>query len=152
MLSSLCVRGAPRARPKSPLRDWITEARCLLVESGRSTTGDLLIGEMLAYFPPDADGLWLAEPVRDLIEDLGSPKFEQGLHTGRFNSRGMTFRNPADGGAQERQLAAQHREWADHVSDRWPHTGAVLRQIAEHYGEWARREDDQSERFVDDGP
>ena len=63
----------------------------------------------------------------------------------------MTFRSPDDGGAQERQLAAQHREWADRVSDRWPRTGALLRQIADHFEEWARREDDQSERFGDDG-
>src|SRR5882724_3126933 len=48
-------------------------------------------------------------------------------------------------------LAAQLREWADHVSDRWPRTGALLRQIADHFDEWARREDDQSERFRDDG-
>jgi hypothetical protein len=101
--------------------------------------------------PADADGIWPAEPVRDLIEDISSPKFEEGLHTGRINSRGITFRNPADGGAQERGLAAQHREWADRVSDRWPRTGALLRQIADHYEEWARREDDQSERFGDDG-
>jgi len=133
------------------LVDWVTEARRLLAESGRSTVGDLVIGEVLAYVPPDADGLWPTEAVRDLIEDLSSPKFEQGLHTGRFNSRGMTFRSPSDGGAQERQLAAQHREWANYVSDRWPRTGAFLRQIADHYDEWARREDDQSERFGDDG-
>jgi hypothetical protein len=133
------------------LRGWVTEARRLLAESGRAAVGDLVIGEVLVYVPPDADGLWPAEPVRDLIEDLRSPKFELGLHTGRFNSRGVTFRSLADGGAQERQLAAQHRAWADRVSDRWPRSGALLRQIADHYDEWARREDDQSERFGDDG-
>ena len=133
------------------LRRWVTEARRLLAESGRTTIGDLVIGELLAYFPPDADGTWPAEPVRDLIKDLSSPKFEEGLHTGRLNSRGMTFRNPADGGAQERQLAAQHREWADRVSHRWPRTGTLLRRIADHYDEWAHREDDQSKRFGDDG-
>lgn len=133
------------------LRHWVTEARRLLAESGRATVGDRVIGEVLAYFPPDADGLWPAEPVRDLIEDLGAPKFEQGLDIGKFNSRGITTRNPADGGAQERALAAQHREWAGRVADRWPRTGALLRQIADSYDEWARREDDQSEHFGDDG-
>ena len=63
----------------------------------------------------------------------------------------MTFRSLDDGGAQERALAAQHRASADRVSDRWPRTGALLRQIADHFEEWARREDDQSERFTDDG-
>jgi hypothetical protein len=63
----------------------------------------------------------------------------------------MIFRSLDDGGAQERALAAQHREWADHVSDRWPRTGAPLRQIADSCEEWARRQDYQSERFGDDG-
>jgi hypothetical protein len=133
------------------LRSWVTEARRLLAETGRTTIGDLAIGEVLAYSPPDPDGLWPGEPVRDLIEDLASPKLEEGLHTGKFNSRGITFRNPADGGTQERQLAAQHRGSADRVSDRWPRTGALLRRMADHYDEWARRKDDQSEGFGDDG-
>jgi hypothetical protein len=133
------------------LRAWVTEARRLLAESGHTVVGDLAIGEVLAHFPPDADGVWPAEPVRDLVRDLKSPKFEEGLYTGRFNSRGMAFRSLDDGGAQERALAEQHRDWAKRVSDRWPRTGALLRQIADHYEEWARREDDQSERFRDDG-
>ena len=132
------------------LRDWVTEARRRLAESGRTTIGDLVIGEVMAYVPPDGDGFWPAEAVRDLIEDLSSPKFEQGLDTGGFNSRGMTFRSPVDGGGQERQLVAQYRAWADRASDRWPRTGALLRQIADNYDEWAHREDDQSEHF-DDG-
>lgn len=108
------------------IRAWVTEARRLLAESGRTIVGDLVIGEVLAHVPPDTDGVWPAEPVRDLVEDLKSPKFEEGLHSGIFNSRGMTFRSLDDGGAQERALAAQHREWADRVSDQWPRTGALL--------------------------
>jgi hypothetical protein len=146
----------PGARPDGTvdgqaLVDWVTEARRLLAESGRTTIGDLVIGEVLAYAAPDADGLWPTEAVRDLVEDLNSPKLEEGLFTGRFNSRGMTFRSPDDGGVQERQLATQHRQWADRVSDKWLRTGALLRQIADHYDEWARREDHQSEHFGDNG-
>ena len=132
------------------LRNWVTEARRLLADSGRSTPGDLAIGRALAYVPPGSDGIWPAEVVRDLIRDLRSPEIEAGLHNGRFE-RGMTFRSLDDGGAQERGLAAQHRGWADRVSDRWPSTGALLRQIADHFDEWARRHDDQSEQFADDG-
>ena len=91
------------------LREWVIEARRRLADLGRSIVGDLVIGEVLAYMPPDGDGLWPAEPVRDLIEDLRSQEFETGLHTGKFNSRGIISRSPADGGAQERQLAAQYR-------------------------------------------
>lgn len=133
------------------LRSRVTEARTLLADSGRAAVGDILIGEVVAHVPPDLDGLWPAEPVRDLKEHLRSPKFETGLYTGRFNSRGMTFRSLANGSTQERQLAAQYREWADCVSDRWWRTGALLRRMADHYDEWARREDHEPERFGDDG-
>jgi len=133
------------------LRDWVIEARRVLADSRRATVGDIIIGEVLAYVPPDSDGLWPAEPVRELIEDLRSQRFEEGLHTGKFNSRGITSRSPGDGGIQERQLAAKHRACADRISDRWPRTGALLRQMADHYEEWARREDDQSELFGSQG-
>ena len=73
-----------------------------------------------------------AEPVRELIEDLHSQGFEEGMHTGKFNSRGITSRPMGDGGTQERQLAAKHRACADQISDLWPRTGALLRQMAEH--------------------
>lgn len=54
------------------LRAWVTEARRLLDESGRTVPGDISIGGILAYVPPDSDGLWPAESVRNLIEDLRS--------------------------------------------------------------------------------
>jgi hypothetical protein len=150
-------RTPPGVRPDGTvdadaLRDWVTEARRLLADSGRSSPGDHAIGQMLAYIPLGSDGIWPAEAVRDLIADLRSPEVDAGLHEGKFQSRGMIFRRSLDdGGAQERELAAQHRDWADLVSDRWPRTGALLRQIADHFEEWARRVDDQSERFGDDG-
>jgi hypothetical protein len=133
------------------LSEWVTQARRLLADSGRSAVGDIAIGEVLAFAPADAEGLWPAEPVRDLIEGLRSPKFELGLQTGKFRGRGMVFRSLDDGGAEERQLAAQCRAWADQVSDRWPYTGALLRRMADDYDRWAHREQDQSEQFRDDG-
>ena len=126
------------------LRAWVTEARRLLAESRRTVPGDISIGGILAYVPPDNDGMWPAEPVRDLIEDLRSEHIETGLRTGKLNSRGMVWSSPTGGGAQERDLAAQFRAWAEHAADGWHRTAALLRQLADHYDEWARREDDRS--------
>jgi hypothetical protein len=134
------------------LRDWVIEARRLLAESGRASVGDLSIGEVLAYAPPGSDGLWPAEPVRDLIEDLESPDFERGLRNGKFNSRGLVTWSPDGGGVQERGLAAQFRAWAERVADGWPRTAAVLRQLADHYDEWAQRVDHRSEDLGDQSP
>ena len=39
------------------LRIWVTEARRLLADSGRTAAGNLAIGRVLAYVPPDSDGL-----------------------------------------------------------------------------------------------
>jgi hypothetical protein len=39
----------------------------VLIASGRTIVGDLMIGEVLAQVPPDTDGVWPAEPVRDLV-------------------------------------------------------------------------------------
>ena len=134
------------------LRAWVTEARRLASASGRPATGDCTIGMVLAYVPPGSDGLWPAEPVRDLIEDLQSPAFENGLRSGKLNSRGLVWSSPADGGVQERDFAAQFRAWAERVADGWHRTAALLRQLADTYDEWAQREDDRSEDFADEGP
>jgi hypothetical protein len=131
------------------LRAWVTEARRLLAESGRATPGDISIGEVLACVPPDSDGVWPAEPVRDLIEDLQSADFETGLRSGKLNSRGLVTSSPTDGGIQERDLAAQFRASAERVADGWPRTAALLRRMEASYDEQARREDDRSEDFGD---
>jgi hypothetical protein len=134
------------------LRAWIVEARQLLAESGRAAIGDQVIGGLLAYVPAEADGLWPADPVRDLIEELASDELESGLRTEKFNSRGVVSRRLDSGGELERTLAAEIRGWANRVTDRWRRTGAMLRQLADTYEEWARREDDRSQDFGDRGP
>jgi hypothetical protein len=129
----------------------VTEARRLLAESGRLRVGDSVIGGVLAHVPADADGVWPAAPVRDLIEDLESDPFDSGILSGQINSRGVVSWSPTSGGASGRALAEQFREWARRVADQ-PRTSALLRQLASHDEAWARREDDQSQEFVDRDP
>lgn len=131
------------------LRAWVLEARRLLRERGRSGVGDLYIGELLSGAPPGSDGIWPAEPVRDLLEELASEGVEQGVATGRLNSREVTVRHRLEGGVQERELAGRYSDWAHKVEARWPSTGRVLRQMADSY-EWeARRHDDEAEALSD---
>ena len=134
------------------LRAWVIEARRLLDASGRATTGDSVIGSVLAHVPADSDGLWPAASVRDLIEDLASDALESGLSTGKINSRGFVSWSPESGGDRDRALATQARGWAESVpADQW-RTAALLRQLTAHHGEWARREDDRTQEFGDGGP
>jgi hypothetical protein len=86
--------------------------------------GDIQIGQVFAYAPGDDDGTWPTEPVRSMIEDLGSSDFEDGLRIGSFNKRGPTARGLTDGGRQEYELAERYAEWAGRVGDRSPRTAA----------------------------
>jgi hypothetical protein len=145
-------RSPPGMRPDGTvdadrLREWVAEARALLADAGRTIHGDYAIGGVLAYVPPDIDGLWPAEPVRELIEDLRSQEFETSLVARKIHGHELFTWRPEDGGAQERRLAEQCREWAGRVSDQWPRTGALLRQMATHHEEWAHRGNDFSEHF-----
>lgn len=123
------------------LKSWVEAARSELNAKGRAQVGDQEIGQLLSASPSDPDGTWPCAPVRDLIETIASDDLDQGLSIGLYNSRGVTWRNPADGGVQERGLAERYAGLAAAATDRWPRTGAVLRRIAEGYRGEAQRED-----------
>jgi hypothetical protein len=133
----------------SVLEDWVVRARLLLSESNRADVGDEVIGESFAYSPVGADGMWPAEPVRELIERIGSQELENGIVIGRLNSRGVTTRGVYDGGQQERDLAARYRDWSTAMTSRWPRTTRILRRISDRYERDARRQDAEAELDAD---
>jgi hypothetical protein len=136
---------------RSQLRTWVTEARGLLADPGRRQLVDGVIGGVIAYVPADPDGVWPAAPVRDLIEELESDAFDSSILSGQINGRGVVCWSPTSGGDHGRALAEQFREWAHRVADQ-PRTSALLHQLAAHDEAWARREDDQSQEFMDRDP
>ncbi|MGH3301319.1 MAG: helix-turn-helix domain-containing protein [Streptosporangiaceae bacterium] len=131
------------------LERWVRGARLALADVGRADIGDEQIGQTLASSPPGADGIWPAEPVRAIIEDIGSPGIEAGIHVGVFNDRGVTGRGLYDGGQQERDLASRYRRWAGATSGRWPRTSRILRRLSETYEQEARREDAEARLSAD---
>lgn len=148
--------GFPGRRPDGSLDgtamlDWVRTARLEFAEADRGDIGDEVIGQTFAHSPNGVDGFWPAEPVRDLIDTIGSREFENGLIIGKFNSRGVTTRGVYDGGAQERTLAAQFRAGSNATKTRWPWTSRVLRQLAESYERDATREDVKAEQYADEG-
>jgi hypothetical protein len=126
------------------LRAWVTAARERLTADDRLGAGDEQIGGMLACAPPDPDGAMPPRVVRDLLEDLRSPRLEAGLQIGIFNARGVTSRGLMDGGRQEWDLARTYRDQAE-AAVAWPRTRRVLIQLAESYERDARREDAEAE-------
>lgn len=133
------------------LTEWVRGARLALADSGRASIGDEQIGQVLASSPVGADGVWPAEAVREIIENVGNARIDTGLHIGKTNQRGVTSRGVFDGGAQERVLEQHHREMASKIATRWPRTARVLRGIADSYQHEARRNDAEAERMGDDG-
>ncbi len=133
------------------LTKWVETARLLLRDRDRADVGDEQIGELLSGSPDGGDGAWPAEPIRDLIERLGSREIENGLHIGKANQHGMTSRGVYDGGDQERVLAARFRSWSAIVAGQWPRTSRVLRELAESYEREARRHDARARGDADTG-
>ena len=131
------------------LVEWVKTARLLLSESDRADIGDELIGQTFAHAPAGEDGIWPPEPIRDLLELIGSQELENGVILGRFNSRGVTTRGAYEGGKQERELAATYRAWGQAVKSKSPRTARILRALADDYDRDARRHDVQADIDAD---
>jgi hypothetical protein len=82
--------------------------------------------------------------VRALVERNARSDLETGLELGLRNSRGVTSRGLADGGAQERALQARYQGYAQRLNGQWPRTAAMLRRIVRSLAEEARRHDAQA--------
>jgi hypothetical protein len=134
-------RGESDVVDANHLKKWVDDARLAFAESDRADIGDEVIGQILAASPQGVDGLWPAEPVREIIETLGSPDIESGIHTGVINDRGTTSRGVFDGGKQEWDLAAHYRELSEQTAKGWRRTSRVLRRLGEDYERQARRLD-----------
>tara|TARA_R110002124_G_scaffold126756_1_gene286407 strand:+ start:373 stop:4335 length:3963 start_codon:yes stop_codon:yes gene_type:complete len=133
------------------LTDWVRGARLAFSDRKRTAIGDERIGQVLASSPVGTDGVWPAEPVREIIENIGNARLDTGLHIGKTNKRGVTTRGVFDGGDQERELEKNYREMAAKISAQWPRSARVLRGIADSYQHEARRNDFEAERISDDG-
>ena len=124
---------------------WVDEARRLCRERGREDIGEEQIGQILANAPVGSDGAWPCEPIRDLLDRIGSPHIGQGLTSGKFNLRGVTSRGAFDGGEQERSLANGYRADAGRIASSCPFTAQLLRKLADSYESDARQFDRESD-------
>ena len=91
------------------------------------------------------------EPVRDVIEQLGTDALVDGLATGRMKQNGVTTRGPYDGGTLEHRAAASLRDDATKLDVRWPRTARMLRSIASEYEFLAEQLDRRAQHAADDG-
>ena len=135
---------------KDQLRSWVTKARELLRERKRKAIGDERIGAVLAECPVGADGYWPHEAVRDVIEGLNDVSHIQtGFRVGRYNQRGVMWRDPETGGAAERAIGERYAAAATALRTRWPTTARFLESLARSYEEDGKSEDRDTRRMLE---
>jgi hypothetical protein len=126
---------------ETKLLDWCFEVRDLAKDADRLTMAEQRIGHMFARAPAStADGAWPHEAVRRAIEKLASDALERGVAVARVNMRGVYSKSIGEGGAQERELAAESLRWAEAMPTT-PRTAAMLRRISENWMRYAERAD-----------
>ncbi|WP_229071443.1 hypothetical protein [Actinoplanes sp. DH11] len=131
------------------LREWLDQARSLLVASDRLEVGELQIGGVFAHSPEDPDGTFPTLAVREILETASSDRLERGFTIGLYNKRGVTWRGLTDGGVQEYDLAETYDQWAEAIQASHPRTASALRSVAESYREDGRRNDEEARRFLE---
>jgi hypothetical protein len=121
---------------------WLAEARRLFRDYARVDIGDHLLGQLLARAPEGENGLWPCEAVCEAMEGIASTEIGRGFQIGVYNSRGVHWRG--EGGAQERELAAKYRAWAERLHFSYPYVGGILEGIAANYEHEAGWEDSRA--------
>ena len=127
------------------LQRWVFEARRLCAAYGRTGIGDEKIGQLLSRAPDDNDGIRPSPAVSEVLEAVGSPDIRSGFAIGILNGRGVVTRAIGEGGAQERELAAQYRTWAKKRSPKFPFIAGILDSIAAEYERQGQRENEQAQ-------
>lgn len=126
------------------LFQWVIAARERLRENDLLEQGDILIGQVLAFAPPDRDGMFPPRAVRELLEEVRSGGIETGLRIGIYNRRGVVSRGVLEGGAQERVLARTYLEQAESAAE-WPRSRKILKALADDYERYALWQDRRAE-------
>ena len=102
------------------------------------------IGELLSKAPFEEDSEWPCLPVCEVMERISSQQIGRGFNIGVYNGRGVHSRRIGEGGAQERELAAQYRNWVRLRGFHYPYVSNILESIAADYDREARQHDDET--------
>src|SRR5262249_22762372 len=98
--------------------------------------------QFLSKAPADPSGVWPCLPVCEAMESIASPHIAKGFVVGVHNSRGAHFR--AEGGGQERELAARYRGWSQQLAFQYPYVASVLEAVAASYDREAEWRDSEA--------
>ena len=120
---------------------FIDNVRELCQNDDRLEVCDSKLGQILAHAPPDADGLWPCLATRDMLDRPELEGMRRGFQIGVQNKRGMTSRNPCEGGDQERKLADHYRHLGQALAFSHVNLAATFEELARWYESDGQRED-----------
>ncbi|TNE29086.1 MAG: hypothetical protein EP346_07060 [Bacteroidetes bacterium] len=121
--------------------EWIKNARKLARKVDRLSVADVYIGKFLAQSQEESEGLWPAEPVAQIIDEINSRSMKNGFSTGAFNKRGSSVRGVYDGGEIERRHMEFFLNNARAYKKDYPITSEVLENLALQFKNMALEQD-----------
>lgn len=126
---------------------WIKTALLLAAETGHSEITSHKIGQWLGRSSIlHLDSPQFLEGISRVVETAGDEDLMDGFVNGIVNARGVTCRDPFEGGTQERELATKYAERAMAVRNLSTKLSQCFKIIQSHYEHYAIREDEEAER------
>jgi hypothetical protein len=120
------------------LEDWWQAVAASCGESGHLGIAQDRVGHMLAFAPPDPDGLWIHRAAASLLDRRDHDKMRTGFTTSLFNARGTFW---FTSGAAERELAEGYEAKAQAVEGAgFVRLAAAVRRLADSYTSEAERQ------------
>jgi len=126
------------------LQRWVSEVRRQGAQFGRTDAVEECIGQLLSQEARDDISSWPSPPVCETLETIGTEALAGGFAVGVLNSRGTV--TGAEGGGQERELAARYRLWAKPLAFEFPFVSQILEGIARSYDRDAAYWDSEAAR------
>jgi hypothetical protein len=122
--------------------NWLAEVKRITKKTGHLDVAQDQLGHILAYAPPDPDGLWIHSSVASALNARDAESMRSGFTIELFNQRGVhTF----TAGKEERELARLNREKAQALEEKgYSRFAASMRKFAESYERQAKSESERS--------
>lgn len=121
------------------LRSYIYRLYELSAERHRTQVVDMVVGTLLGNLPRNDS--YPQAILGEIVEDLKSDLVDKHIRIRIFNSRGVIVRGFAEGGDQERSLAALFRSYRDRVKFTYPRLTTIFTNLMKDYERDANRED-----------
>lgn len=121
------------------LRTYISRLYELSVEHHRTQVVDMVVGSLLGNLSRNES--YPQAILGEIIEELKSDSVDEHIRIRILNSRGVTMRAFAEGGNQERSLAALFKSYRDKVKFKYPRLAKIFTLLMQEYEREANCED-----------